>query len=103
MPMWMAVTPEFPTCPVQGAPLVGLVRLRPKAVVMAFISSGMGASTTTWRRADGAVMRSRFLGSSFLGVLGEGLHHVGPPGHQVGVVLGGGLPEAHHDQVQGRA
>src|SRR6202035_2823496 len=100
MPMWMAVTSECPTCPVQGAPLVGLVRVRPKAVVMAFISSGMGASTTTWRRVDGAVMRSRFPGVlGVLRVLGEGLHHVGPPGHQVGVVLGGGLSEAHHDQV----
>src|ERR1039457_2111320 len=98
MPMWMAVTSEFPTCPVQGAPLAGLVRVRPKALVMACISSGMGARTTTRRRADGAVMRSRFLG-----VLGERLHHVGAPGHEVGVVLDGGLPQAHHDQVEGGA
>src|SRR5438270_9684413 len=52
IPMWMAVTAELPTRPVQGAPLTSLVGLRPNAVVMASISSGMGASTTTRRSVD---------------------------------------------------
>jgi len=52
MPIWMAVTSEWPTRPVQGAPLASLVRRSPKAVTMACISRGMGARTTTWRLAE---------------------------------------------------
>jgi hypothetical protein len=45
----MAVTSDWPTLPEHGPRLASLVGLSPKAATMAFISSGMGARTTTCR------------------------------------------------------